>query len=156
MDLHAGCVLQVLLAGLGHLFTLLVRGKRLHTRAQESLAAKEGGIGLAMRKHHHIPVVDPIALLPVLILSITYESPEHRQILQRDQVYLQLFNFLLPVCFIDNLPGKFLNHFVGILIAEDDIDGLEADGPSCFLTLLEKLYEGCITLGLLIPYQYWS
>ena len=63
-----------------------------------------------------------------------------------------MFNFLLPVSLIDNLPGKLLYQFVGILIAEDDIDGLEADRPSCCLTLLEKLYESCIALGLLIPY----
>ena len=149
-------MLQVLLAGLGHLFTLLVRGERLHARAQEGLAAEKGCIGLAMRKHYHVPVVNPVALLPVLILSITYESPEHRQILQRDQVYLQVFNFLLSVRFIDNLPGKLFDHFVGILIAEDDIDGLEADRPSCFLTLLEKVYKCCIALGLLVPYQDWS
>lgn len=78
MDLHAGCVLQVLLAGLRHLFALLVRSERLHAGAQESLAAEKGCVGLAMRKHYHVPVVDPIALLSVLILRITYESPVHR------------------------------------------------------------------------------
>ena len=109
-----------------------------------------------MRKHYHVPVVNPVALLPVLILCITYEAPEHRQILQRDQIYLQVFNFLLPVGLIDNLPGKLFDHFVSILIAEDDIDGLEADWPSCLLTLLEKVYECRIALGLLVPYQDWS
>ena len=63
-----------------------------------------------------------------------------------------MFDFVLPVDFIDNLPSELLNHFVSILIAEDDIDGLEADRPSCFLTLLEKFHECCIALLLLVPY----
>ena len=67
-----------------------------------------------------------------------------------------MFDFVLPVDFIDNLPSELLNHFVSILIAEDDIDGLEADRPSCLLTLLEKVYECRIALGLLVPYQDWS
>lgn len=60
----------------------------LHTTTKQGLAAEVRSVGLAMRNHDHVTVVDAIALLPMNVLCLIDELPVLGQVLKGEQIAL--------------------------------------------------------------------
>ena len=60
-------MLKVLFACFRNLLAHAIGRKRFHTGAQKGLTAEERGVGLSVREHDHVSVVNPVTLSPVLI-----------------------------------------------------------------------------------------
>jgi len=101
-----------------------------------------------MGEHDHVAVVDPVRLGPVLVLPLADESPVRGEVLQCKEVLIKLHYLHLPVCLVNRLACQFVYHFVGILVAEDDINGLEADGARSCLTLREEIEQNRLFIAV--------
>ena len=79
VHLQASRMLQVLLASSRYFLTELIGCEGLHTGAEQRLAAEKGCIRLAVREHHHVAVIDAIALNPMLVLCLSDKFPVQGQ-----------------------------------------------------------------------------
>ena len=68
-------MLQVLLARLGDLLAHRISRIWPDAAAQQALATEERSTGLSMRDHHHVFVVDAVALLTMRIFAIFDKFP---------------------------------------------------------------------------------
>ena len=74
-------MLEVLFASLCDFLTRAIRSERFHAGAQEGLTTEEWGVGLPVREHDHISVVNAVTLRSMLIFGLIEQSPVISQIL---------------------------------------------------------------------------
>ena len=62
-------MLEVVLARARDLVPSFRDGKRFDSGASNGQSAEKRGVGLAMREHNHVSIIDPVAFVPMLVLG---------------------------------------------------------------------------------------
>ena len=62
-------MLEVVLPRTGNLVASFGDGKGFDPRAPNGQSAEKRGVGLPMREHYHVTIIDPIAFVSMLILG---------------------------------------------------------------------------------------
>ena len=68
-------MLEVVLPRTGNLVASFGDGKGLDSGAPNGQSAEKRGVGLPMREHYHVTIIDPIAFVTMLILGRVNKVP---------------------------------------------------------------------------------